>query len=119
MRLINLLGLFLYIDFVKNKKSLRAICVIINGILYHGLYHDHNQQTRYMKLIRYWDIICNMLMTYYTIYNYPHTRIYAIIAIKIFILNLYLVKKFPYYVVDVIHVLGIQYPLSLGLKYSL
>lgn len=118
MRPINLLGLLLYIECIRTKHSLRGLLVFINGLIYHSLYTEKNKERRFMKIIRFWDIICNTIMTYYTIYNFPHTRIYAVIACKIFLLNLYLVNKLPYYVCDFIHVLGIQYPLSLGLKFS-
>ena len=98
-----------FLPIYMKYNSKRALIVWINGILY------HSTKNRYLRI---YDIICNMMMCYYT-YTKDERAIRTIIFIMIhFMINNYILKK-KYISLNsshLYHVLCIQMPLSLCLE---
>lgn len=108
--MINSLGLIFFLPMVDTTiRGLISSIVIINGILCHT--------TRYLKTsgwkyIRNYDIICNVIMGLYILHrsNYDIFIVYTIIhATTIFLLNYFYYEHHP-----LLHILGVQLPLSIG-----
>jgi hypothetical protein len=74
-----------------------------------------------VQLVRTYDVISNMLMTFYTIYIYPPTIICAIIGTFAYLTELYIENKNLYSVElnEFLHILGVHIPLCIGLTISL
>ena len=103
MRIINILGVIIYLYFGLLYNSYRCYIIFINGILFHS-----NENNIYLK---YYDITVNTLITFYTVYNCPITIIGSFIGSSSFLCNIYFYEK-GYYnntVSDIIHVLFTQY----------
>jgi hypothetical protein len=103
MRIINILGVLVYLYFGVFYNSYRCYIIFINGILFHT-----NEKNIYLK---YYDIVVNGLITFYTIYNCPITIIGASIGCFSFLINMYFLNK-GYYnntIGDTIHVLFTQW----------
>ena len=120
MRLIPILGLFFFLKSVYKYQSYRAMLIISNGILLHGLKTPRKKNQIYSKtiqLIRIYDLICNILMIIYTIYSYPITIVYATTSSLLYFIELYIeyTDKFNENITDLIHIFGVHYPLSIGL----
>ena len=103
MRIINILGVFIFLYFGLLYNSYRCYIIFINGILFHS-----NETNIYL---RYTDIISNAIITIYTVYNYHETVIGAILGTFFWICNIYLYKKGLYdlYISDIFHVLLTQF----------
>jgi len=109
--MINSLGLLFFLPMVNLSTPRGIICsiVIINGILCHTTRYNKTYGWEY---IRNYDIICNVLMGLFIIHQsrYNPYIIYTMIhACIIFILN-YLYYEHYY----LLHILGVQLPLSIG-----
>ena len=109
---ISIIGVstFLYPTFYY--KSKRSLLIFINGLLYHGTKN---------KYLLYNDVFCNLLITAYTTYHHKISRKYAIVAIIFWILN-----NYSYYNNhinerngDIVHVIGTQWIMLIGLIKSL
>lgn len=103
MRIINILGVLVYLYFGVFYNSYRCYIIFINGILFHT-----NEKNIYLK---YYDMAVNTLITFYAIYNCPICIIGASIGSSSFLYNTYLFNK-RYYnrtTSDIIHVLFTQW----------
>ena len=86
MRFINILGVtFLFFPTFLKYKSKRALAVFINGLIFHS--NENN------KFLRYYDIICNALMSYYTYSKYPRALKYILFSFFNFAMNSYLYEN--------------------------
>ena len=109
--MINSLGLIFFLPMIDSNttRGIISSIVIINGILCHT--------TRYLKTsgwkyIRNYDIICNVIMGLYILHHshYDIFILYTIIhATTIFLLNYFYYEHHP-----LLHILGVQLPLSIG-----
>jgi len=103
MRIINILGVLIYLYFGLFYNYNRCYIIFINGILFHT-----NEKNIYLK---YYDITVNVIITLYTIYNCPICIIGAFIGCFSFLINMYFLNK-GYYnnkIGDIIHVLFTQW----------
>ena len=109
--MINSLGLIFFLPMIDSNttRGIISSIVIINGILCHT--------TRYLKTsgweyIRNYDIFCNVIMALYILQQsqYNIFILYTIIhATIIFLLNYFYYEHHP-----LLHILGVQLPLSIG-----
>ena len=110
MRFINILGVtFLFFPTVLKYKSKRAFMVFINGVIFHS-----NENNKYL---RYYDIISNALMCYYTYSKYPPALKYILFSFLNFAMNSYLYENKYISLInsDFYHVFFVQSPLSVCL----
>lgn len=111
MRIINILGAFiLFVPIFFRYKSKRALIVFINGVIFHC---DENNE-----YLRYYDIVCNTLMCYYTYHEYKPSLKYTLFSCSNFFINNYLYQNtyLSRTHSDIYHVLFIQTPLAIGLS---
>jgi hypothetical protein len=111
MRIINILGVSsLYLPIIIKYRSKRSLLVFLNGILFHI-----NENNIY---IRNYDIICNIIMCYYTYYNYNRAYSYILFSFYSFIINniLHTNNYISRNTSDVFHVLFVQGTLSVCLN---
>ena len=64
MKIIPIIGLLPYLYIIYEYHSYRATIIFINGIIYH--YNN-------TKLLRYYDIICNLIIAIYTRKEYSNS----------------------------------------------
>ena len=125
MRIIPLLGLTAFLYPVYVFSSYRGILIIFNGVLCHGLKKNKKlpdeNYSKTVQIVRTYDVISNMLMTFYTIYICPPTIICAIIGTFAYLTELYIENKNLYSVElnEFLHILGVHIPLCIGLTISL
>jgi hypothetical protein len=116
MRIIKLIGVMMFLYPTLYKCSFRAFFILINGILYH--YHNNNiYNNKNIKLLRLYDITSNMSFMAYTVYYYRYTLHIANLMTICFILNNIFLKKYNsynkkylFYISDIFHVIGVQFP---------
>lgn len=110
MRIINIIGLVVFLKIFLKYNSVLAFIIFFNGILYHSFEKNH-----YLKN---YDIFCNFLFTSFFLYHYFHlVKYYYFIAIGTFVLNSYFFETLELYnrdISDFIHIIGVQYILSLA-----
>ena len=114
INLICLTGLFLfYLPKIFYYKSVRALVVFINGILYHT-----NKNNIFL---RNYDIYSNILLICWTVYNYNSTIYTSLFVLSSFTINNYLNTKnyINENVSNFIHLFLVQFPLSISLKNTL
>ena len=133
MRLIPFIGVLIFLKPLLIHKSITAMLVLTNGMIYHGLSTYQNENTHFMKILQYNDIITNIFILIYSIYNTPQYSFYAIFGSTNFIINKfisqYLLKKKTINDIinntkiikhcdfdNIFHVLFVQYPLFIGLE---
>lgn len=105
MRIINILGVLVFLYFGVLYNSYRCYIISINGIIFHT-----NENNIYL---RYYDIAVNTIITFYTIYICPICIIGAFIGSSSFLCNMYFFNK-GYYnrtTSDIIHVIFTQWVL--------
>ena len=110
MRFINILGVtFLFFPTFLKYKSKRALMVFINGVIFHS-----NENNKYLK---YYDIMCNALMCYYTYSRNNMALKYILFSFLNFTINNYLYKNKYISLVnsDFYHVFLVQSPLAVCL----
>jgi hypothetical protein len=111
MRFINILGVtFLFFPIFLKYKSKRALSVFINGVIFHS--NENN------NFLRYYDIICNAIMCYYTYSKYPPALKYILFSFFNFAMNSYLYENKYISLVnsDFYHVFFVQSPLAVCLN---
>ena len=114
MRLINIIGvLYCFVPLYKRYKSKRSLIVFMNGLLYHTF--DSS------KILRKYDILCNILIILYTNKKCNLTLKYSILSTLLWGMNNYLCEKelINKRMSDVVHVMGVHMPLSRGLEVAL
>ena len=119
-----MIGLVFFLKSLYIDCSYRALLVIANGLLCHGLkpkISDNETYPMEIQYLRTYDTICNILMIIYTIYICPKTIVYGAIGTMSFLTELYLekTKRASETTRDIIHVIGVDIPLSIGLSLSL
>ena len=111
MRIINIGGLSVFLDIYKKYKSILALCIFFNGILFH-----YNYRNIYLK---FYDIIFNLIVIFILLYqNFQLLKYYFILSIGTYCFNYYCFEVLQLYnrdISDLIHIFGVQYILSLGL----
>ena len=112
MRLIKLSGLF-FLYRALQQHSLRALIIFINGVLNHGLTTKKNYYNKNIKLIRNYDIVGNAIMTIYTFYKYPQSRIYGIYFIYLSIHYSFIKDRQMYSLANFLMFSSYNYPFSL------
>lgn len=118
MKIIPIIGLLYLIKIIFYHKSKIAICIFINGIIFHG-YDTKNNTNTLTKILKYYDIICNAFFTLYIIYINHNTIPYAFIGTCNYILIKYIENNGKYLFseyTDFLHVLCVQLPLFFGLE---
>ena len=60
MKIISFLGVLFFARSLFEKKSKRALLVIVNGMLYHGVRNDTNNNDPIIKCLRMYDILTNI-----------------------------------------------------------
>lgn len=123
MKIIPIIGLLYLIKIIFYKKSLIALAVFINGIIYHS-YDDKYDKNIITKILRLYDVSSNFIFLLYIFYNNPSLVIYAFLGM----FNYMLIKYIEYHeiygkyvtseYIDFIHVLCVQLPLFFGLELS-
>ena len=124
MQIISFLGVLFFARSLFEKKSKRALLVIINGMLYHGVRNDKNINNPVIKCLRMYDILTNIIMISYTVYINPVMANYAIIAMINFVSHFYTFdtiffntpKKQLSMIKESFHVFGVQLPLAIALE---
>ena len=110
MRIISILGVIsLFFPIYIKFNSKRALLVMLNGIIYHS--NERNRR------VRYYDLICNMLMCYYTYHINSSSWPYILFSSMNCIINeLMLQHNYISKITnDIYHVSLVQSPLALGL----
>ena len=122
MRIIPIIGLTFFLKPYIQHKSFRLFLIIINGLLYHGLRTKNNYNEPIIKILRYYDIIINLILILEGMYTYPKLIIYSYIAIINFTFNFFILQRVPYFkqhismdLREYFHVIGVQLPLALGI----
>lgn len=125
MRFIKTISL-LFLSKSMYFNSYRAWIIFFNGIAYHGYETVENYNSKKTSLLRYNDIICNFIITLYTMYHYPVSRPYAITGSINFTLlcalHYFNHHNNTYYsniINDIMHVFMVQLPLFKGLELSM
>ena len=108
----NSLGLLFFIPIISYSiKGLFALIVFLNGILCHG---SNYIEYEHSKIITLYDIVCNVIMGIYILITVKENLLLIAfvegIAVFCFIIN-----KIRYNSSPILHVLGIQLPLAIGL----
>ena len=106
MQPIPMLGLLPYIYLMYQYNSYRAYAIFINGMLYH--YNDKN------ITLRYYDILCNVLIGYYSFcttrqstYRAGYVGFLSFLINNLFFYKFKINEKHSY----IIHVLFTQWPI--------
>lgn len=112
MRIINIVGLSSFLNLYLKYNSFLGLIVFFNGILYHT--NENN------KIVRVFDTLFNFLLCINLLYyHYQELKHYAFISFISYMLNLYIYDYKHYInqdVSDFIHIIFVQYILSLALK---
>tara|TARA_Y100001954_G_C15234833_1_gene325139 strand:+ start:112 stop:495 length:384 start_codon:yes stop_codon:yes gene_type:complete len=124
MRIIAFLGIFAFSRCLIINKSKRALIVMLNGMLFHGLRNHENDKTPLIQTLRYYDILTNIVIMSYTIYKNPEILLYAQIVTTNFLINFFLFdyifvfldKEYLCDVKDIFHALTVQIPCALALE---
>lgn len=111
MRIINIIGLSVFLELYKKYNSVLALCIFINGMFFHI-----NYTNIYLKL---YDILFNLITILILVFrNFQVLKYHFFLSIGIYFLNYYCFDVLQLYhrdISDLIHILGVQYILSLGL----
>ena len=84
---ICLTGILFYLFPIIKYRSYRALTVFINGVMYHGFFADN-------LYVLVFDILCNLLISLFSFYNYPHTFLPGLSCAILFLLNDLLYHKY-------------------------
>jgi len=109
----NAIGLLFFIPLIDYSfKGCISLIVICNGIFCHG---SKYLELPYQKNIMIYDVICNFIMGLFVIY----TTEYQIFTTIIFTISIYnfILNKLLYNSSALLHVMGIQFPLSIALSF--
>jgi len=101
MNLTCLSGLVVFMHQTIRYRHIIPASIFLNGLLYHS--NPNNE--KYKRI----DIISNFLYICYVVYNEQKSRPYSVIGVCIYLIN-------TKYKSDLLHVYGVQFPLSIGLE---
>lgn len=112
MRIINIIGLVNFLQLYQNYNSNLSLIIFLNGILYHS--YENN------IYLRFYDCVFNFITSFFLLYYYyQELKYYAYVSFFIYLFNLYM-HDYSHYIIrdisDFIHVIGVQYVLSLALE---
>ena len=110
--LYNSLGLLFFIPIISYSiKGLIALIVFFNGIICHG---SNYIEYEYSKEITLYDIVCNVIMGIYILITVKRNLLLIafVVAIAVFC---FIINRIRYNSSPILHVLGIQLPLAIGL----
>jgi hypothetical protein len=112
MRIINIIGLVHFLKLYQKYNSILSLIIFLNGILYHS-----NENNMYL---RFNDCIFNFITCFYIFYHYfQKFKYHVYISLSIYLFNLYMYDYCHYITRDIsdfIHVIGVQYVLSVALE---
>jgi len=122
MKIIPLIGIIIFF-FPLSFYSNIALLVFINGIIFHSLDISkiNNQvNTPVVNIIKYYDIISNIIMIAYTTYYYPYIFKYTVLACNCYIIEVICVNytDLLYYHTDLMHII-VHMILAYGLSLTL
>lgn len=102
---ICLLGILIYLYPIIKHTSYRALIIFMNGLIYHGFMADN-------KYILSFDILCNFLISLYTVRKYPHTFYPGFCSVILYLLNdiLYYKYNMKSTIIHINHVLVVHVP---------
>ena len=109
--LFGILGLSPFVWLATYHKSMIAHLVAFNGLLFHTFFRTN-------QTFKYYDIMCNVLLTLYVNASArdPWILFFTIIAIVGFANNIHSPEHKPQELAkDIAHVLNVQLPLFIGL----
>jgi hypothetical protein len=117
MRIINVIGILLFLFPLLNYYSYRAFIIFINGLLFHIIYYDN-------VYFRNWDYFCNLIIGIYSSFNsksYIHVIIGWLSSLLCFINNemYFKYKLYNRDIVDLIHVCVVHIPIMVLLCFNL
>lgn len=106
MRIINILGLTIYIYLGIKYNIYISYFIFFNGFIFHT--HENNE------VIKLYDLLFNVLLGLYMTYHCNIMILYSLFILIIYFLNTYLYKN--KYILrihsDIIHVFGVMIPCS-------
>lgn len=111
MRIINILGLTVFLRIFEQYRSILALMVFLNGFLYHSFHTN--------LYLKYYDIFFNLIsVCFLAFFNFFTLFKFFFISMIVYFLNYYFFEHLRYYcrdISDLFHILGVQYVLSMGL----
>ena len=98
-------GILIYLYPIIKHSSYRALIIFINGLMFHGFMADN----KYMLSV---DILCNFLISLYTIHRYPRTFYPGLCSVILYLLNdiLYYKYNMKSAIIHINHVLAVHVP---------
>ena len=93
-------------------KGCISMVVICNGLLCHG---SKYLDLPYQRKLMIYDVVCNVIMGLFFVYTAEHQTFTAIV-ITISVVN-FILNKIRYNSNSLLHVMGIQFPLSVALSF--
>ena len=110
--LYNSMGLLFFIPIISYSiKGLFALIVFLNGILCHGSNYTNYE---YSKEITLYDIVCNVIMGLYILIT-VRGNLLLIAFVEVIAVFCFIINRIRYNSSPILHVLGIQLPLAIGL----
>ena len=103
MNKINLVSLQFYLFLYIIYKHWIPLIIYINGILFHGGIH-----TKYGHYLRNYDIICNLLLIYYTTISSYHQKHIPNLIYTFFAIIISQINKYKFNDNQFIHVFGVH-----------
>ena len=112
MRIINIIGLVNFLQLYQKYNSILSLAIFLNGLLYHSFETNIH--------LRFYDCIFNFITCSYIFYSYfQEFKYYVFVSLSIYVFNLCVYDCYHYItrdMSDLIHVIGVQYVLSLALE---
>jgi len=106
MRLIPTISIMLFLYPIYKYKSIRALIVLLNGILFHGFFPNN------LNVLSF-DVFCNCIITLYTFYYHPKILKLGIPIVGLSTLNI-LLWRYKYqksrFFCDILHILVCHIP---------
>jgi len=111
--MLSSIGLLFFIPLLDySLKGVISMIVICNGLLCHG---SKYLDLPYQRKIMIYDVVCNVIMGLFFVYTSEHQTFTAIV-ITISVVN-FILNKIRYNSNSLLHVMGIQFPLSVALSF--
>ena len=111
--MLSSIGLLFFIPLLDySLKGVISMIVICNGLLCHG---SKYLDLPYQRKIMIYDVVCNVIMGLFLVYTSEHQTFTAIV-ITISVVN-FILNKIRYNSNSLLHVMGIQFPLSVALSF--
>ena len=112
MRKMNIIGLVHFLQLYQKYNSILSLAIFLHGLLYHSFKTNIH--------LRFYDYIFNFITCSYIFYShFQEFKYYVFVSLSTYVLNLCVYDCYDYitrYMSDFIHVIGVQYVLSLALE---